>query len=364
MLYFTPLPIYEARNFFVSLASGDSPDAQFNYIVRSPSMASEASKYFDILSELFAKLKESITVDDSVISMLFVPMRKLRSEGGIPSFLSTCDMLVRRTKEYSIRSTDDFFRLIREQKAWIPSSLVERLFDEPFRTEEPISAFDAMKRICSSDIPDDEKLRALQLLVDPDRYIDAFEAAICPVAHKFESCAELYSPLIDLFRSDYSGMSELEILGGLFQNFDESPRVIDIYPSIMTVQNSAVSFVNGSSEEIVIFMGTLQRFDEEYLVACGNDRERLFSMLSSFSNQSRYLIMCRLAESPAYGRELAAYLNLTPGTISQHLSILAGFGLINVTSDGTRLYYSVNKEQMEQFIEMQKRVFLDGPDSD
>lgn len=362
MLYFEPAPLFEARNYFVNHAFANSFDVQFNYIIRSKAMEQEATRYFGILSELHSRLKSSVTVDDDVISMLFTPIRRCTTEDGVTSFTYVCDMLARRIKDYTERSAEAFFKRMRAQKHWIPSSLIERLFDEPFRRENPAGSLEAMKRISGSNIADEEKFRAFQVIINPERYIDAYEAALIPVAKEFENCRELWAPLIALYRSDYTGMSEMEILTGLFQSLEGKPKHIDIYPAITTVQNSFISFVNGSSEEIVVFLGTLKKFDEENLVACGNDRERLFRVLSSLGNQSRYMIMCRLAESPAYGRELAAYLNLTPGTVSQHLSILAGFGLVNVSSDGTRLYYSVNKEQMERFIGMQRRIFLENTD--
>ncbi len=203
-------------------------------------------------------------------------------------------------------------------------------------------------------------MKAFQILIDPDRYITIFEQAMRSVASVFQNSAELYAPLIDMYYACYKNQSEMDVFSGTLSNLREKPKKIDVYPSIMAVQHYMVSFVNGSSEELLIFLGTLMDLDEDNPKekSALNASDRLLQLLKSIGNQSRYMIMCRLSQGPAYGRELAAYLNLSPGTVSQHLSILAGLGLIDVTLDGAKLYYSINREQVQKLIQMQNQVFL------
>ncbi len=255
MIYTRLLPLYEARIFLINYASGVGMNNLLNYVVKHMPSFEDANKCFDMLSELKRRLESSISIDDAQIDLLFTPIRKYSMIDGIPSLIYPCDMLIRRLKNYTIDDFDEFFNVICDEKNWIPSSIVERLLDEPFRCRNPLTTFEAIRRINDSGMIDEEKMKAFQILIDPDRYITIFEQAMRSVASVFQNSAELYAPLIDMYYACYKNQSEMDVFSGTLSNLREKPKKIDVYPSIMAVQHYMVSFVNGSSEELLIFLG-------------------------------------------------------------------------------------------------------------
>lgn len=76
-----------------------------------------------------------------------------------------------------------------------------------------------------------------------------------------------------------------------------------------------------------------------------NSEAELSRIMSVLGDPSRFNIVLRLAKQKSYGRELAKLLNITPGAVSQHLSILMSTGLIESNNIGNRVYYSLNNKK-------------------
>lgn len=74
-------------------------------------------------------------------------------------------------------------------------------------------------------------------------------------------------------------------------------------------------------------------------------------------SEPHFNIVLRLAKQKSYGRELAKLLNITPGAVSQHLSILMSTGLIESNNIGNRVYYSLNNKKMQHFIHLLQCTF-------
>ena len=62
-------------------------------------------------------------------------------------------------------------------------------------------------------------------------------------------------------------------------------------------------------------------------------------------------------EGPAYGRELASSVGVSPGAISQHIGALQGANLVTVHVDGRRTYYSLNTEGIDHFVKAFQAYF-------
>ena len=88
-----------------------------------------------------------------------------------------------------------------------------------------------------------------------------------------------------------------------------------------------------------------------------NSEAELSRIMSVLGDPSRFNIVLRLAKQKSYGRELAKLLNITPGAVSQHLSILMSTGLIESNNIGNRVYYSLNNKKMQHFIHLLQCTF-------
>lgn len=359
MINYRSLPIFEVRNFLVNKQTGLTIKRYFDQTIRSSENNLIANEYCEALMELERRLSSKLTVSDQTLKRLFGPLRNSMQGEITHLFLSACDMLVRRLKEYTNPSVKDFFETVRSQSGLVATNIAERLLDNKFPKGEIIDAETAMRMISQLDLSIEDRVGMYEILINTDRYIDELEEIMTPLVEEFNRSEHLLKPLNELYRNDYSGMDATNAYIDMYQDKKNIPKVIEVYPSYISCQHTTISFVDGGFDEVVIFMGTLRKFDEKNMILGDAENGKLYSMMNSLGNQSRFLIVNRLSKGPAYGRELSKLLGLSPGTISQHLSVLAGFGLINVASDGNRLYYSLNREQFKVFLELQKELFID-----
>ena len=86
---------------------------------------------------------------------------------------------------------------------------------------------------------------------------------------------------------------------------------------------------------------------------------KLASIMNTLGSKSRFDILARLSEGPQYGRELAANLGLTPATVSHHINALLAEGLIKLDTSGKRIYYSLNYDCTEAFVEKLQKFALE-----
>ena len=101
----------------------------------------------------------------------------------------------------------------------------------------------------------------------------------------------------------------------------------------------------------------MYEFLRENFALARNSGIQLTNTLAALSNRNRFNIITKLLDGPAYGRELANFVGISPVTISQHISILMGANLVTLHNDGTRTYYSLNTEALHTFVDSFQTYF-------
>lgn len=86
--------------------------------------------------------------------------------------------------------------------------------------------------------------------------------------------------------------------------------------------------------------------------------EFCLNALKQLSDKNRFEILATIKETPAFGNELAARLNLTTATISHHMTQLMNSGLAEVEQRGTRMYYHSNQAVIRNCFDYVKRELL------
>lgn len=61
----------------------------------------------------------------------------------------------------------------------------------------------------------------------------------------------------------------------------------------------------------------------------------------------------------AYGAEIAKEMNLTTGTTSHHMNNMVGQGLVKMDKEESRVYYSMNRENIADILDACKRMLID-----
>ena len=77
-----------------------------------------------------------------------------------------------------------------------------------------------------------------------------------------------------------------------------------------------------------------------------DDVERLVILFRALADPARLRILGAIAGTAKTGKELSDALGLTPPTISHHIAKLHDAGLITVSTQGTRHYYSLDEQAL------------------
>lgn len=86
--------------------------------------------------------------------------------------------------------------------------------------------------------------------------------------------------------------------------------------------------------------------------------ESICNGLKLLSDKSKFDILCYVSRKSAYGAQIAKELKLTTPTISYHMQALMNAGFIQVRKENNRLYYSMNRDFVEIFLESAKEKLL------
>ena len=82
------------------------------------------------------------------------------------------------------------------------------------------------------------------------------------------------------------------------------------------------------------------------------------TFLKTLANESRMLILCRLAENGEMSvSELEANLQFRQSKLSQHLTLLRAERLVATRRDGKSVYYRLISKEVEQTLELMHSLF-------
>ncbi len=111
------------------------------------------------------------------------------------------------------------------------------------------------------------------------------------------------------------------------------------------------------SKPDVIRIGILMN-EEFILTGQGVKNEDIVNIGKLFSDKSKVDILEIVGKRPCYGKELANELQLSTATISYHVNSLLKEGLLKAEVNANKVYYSLNRESLANYLEDVKRYFL------
>lgn len=88
------------------------------------------------------------------------------------------------------------------------------------------------------------------------------------------------------------------------------------------------------------------------------NRKRLVGLLKVLADESKLEILALLKERRRYGGELAKELKLTTATISHHMGILVGYGLVILKKETNRVYYEMDENAVRKILEQTWELLL------
>lgn len=352
-----PIPTLEANLFLKNRVNGFTTEKFYQSIkVRYPKNEYEYNHIFELLMELDERLSMSITLSEEELGLLYLPLSLRSSNEACVAQDSLSDILIPNARYYDCNNDAEVFRAIRENSGEIPSRIAFAICPEEEHPSK-ISAAELISVINSSDWPQASKLILIEMGINPEKYISLLERAVLPVAHEFTASFETWEPLERVLQGDYN--SEESIEQQLRQRFGNIVPECKNYSIIPTVTGFQRVFFYGTAKDdgCVAVVGVLYNTLTRISKLESNAEAELSRIMSVLGDPSRFNIIVYLAKQKSYGRELAKLLNITPGAISQHISILMSTGLIESDNIGNRVYYSLNDAKMQHFIKLLQSTF-------
>ena len=226
--------------------------------------------------------------------------------------------------------------------------------EKAFADGEKVDAAEVFRAVNGSALPQKTKNALIDAALDPQRYAQMLREVLCPVADEFERQRELWQPLICDFAEFFpiDGNEKALLLSEM--TYDASP--VDeclICPSVIGFANAYIGTdaPEAGSSRLIAIIGTLFSTFRRNSESAENSVSEVARIMDILGEQNRFKIVLRLLEGSAYVGELAKYLGLAPCTVSQHLSVLLGANLVKSADIGRRVYYSLNKERTDCFLD-------------
>lgn len=363
MIIKKPYPLLEASFFLANRAAGRLSRAYFEEKLSTDNPANEKTReYAELVFKLEERLEAGITVDEAVIDRLFKPYSS-SSDGRAVNTDFAANLVVQSICNYF--DTEDCFPSLHESGAAVINRTIANWLHETNDAYDPIErAIDGTELfdiVNGSILPAEAKLLILDLAMHYDKYVDMLEAAVLPVAKVFSESGDLTEPLMKLYREAFPDDMDLtEYRRGVLDENRTKMDDVNVFPLITYFPHRLVAFSGTGDNKIAnIGVGVLYHYFIENYANGLDDREKLSVYMSIIGGKNRFNILTHLADGPIYGRELARMLDVTPATVSQHMSLLMSAGLVSLDNEGSKVYYSLNREGMEELIRLQRRVFLD-----
>ena len=221
---------------------------------------------------------------------------------------------------------------------------------------EHMDLTDVLSAVDAIDIPDAERMALMRLMLD----IPGHLPVLVELLKQLEAICRAAFPLIeDAYRRQIervaaSGMSGLTML------LEYHPVQLDDYRPEDTIRlQLLIAFYNGLGMQLNVWRDRVPEihfglYIEELvaLVDHGRDRERrLERQLATLADHTRYRIVMRLADAPAYVQLLADELGLSAATVSHHMTQLHDARIVEVEVVGRRGYYHLQADTLTDLAE-------------
>lgn len=122
---------------------------------------------------------------------------------------------------------------------------------------------------------------------------------------------------------------------------------------------NAIKFLEEDySNRIYVFIGVLYNDIGNLINKHSNNDKVIVSRLKAIGESNRLEILKELKKGPMCGKDIAELLELTPATVSHHMTSLVNEGLVCMYKVGTRVDYKINNEEAQKLINSLQHVFF------
>lgn len=319
-------------------------------------------QYNTSFKENFTKLKELALRIDKTISMEENTLQKLFAnfEGFPFNTIGSSSIAFLLFYQVLEEFNGDFDALIKEMKSFSPERIAYNIAIalDIIDNVQPITELtdrEFLDGVLSLTIPSESKIAILDTYRNYLEYLSETSKYISEVIEALKKEELLLKEII------YNFSSEINITG-----CDEYLKSTSHLKPIEKIEYCIRPFIfgmdtvltsNSSIETIHVYCGVLRKELLEMLNQNISYVDDVYEAYHILGDRTRFDILCYLRKQSAYGQELSKQFKLSRNTIHHHMSKLINFGLVICTTDGNRIYYSINTETFETLISHQKILF-------
>ena len=130
--------------------------------------------------------------------------------------------------------------------------------------------------------------------------------------------------------------------------------------SILNPSNISFSLDNDNIYKNVIKIGVL--FNDKFTIETrvNSNHLEVYQNLKLLGDKSKFDILVSIKDTSAYGQELSEKFNLSTSTISHHMTALINARFVKVEKKNNRIYYSMNKDILENFLNEVNKLLLNS----
>ena len=226
---------------------------------------------------------------------------------------------------------------------------------DSYNTEKSMDITKFMDGVLALSIPDNSKIAILDTYSNYHKYVDEISIHLKASIDALEKEEESISDLLNNFNDEVTTVG----CKNFFKEISQLKPIDDVNyhmkPFIFGMDTNITS--NDSINDINIYCGILRKELLDMLNKQHSYIDEVYEGYNLLGDRTRFDILCYINKQNAYGQELSKHFNLSRNTIHHHMNKLINYGLVTCTTDGNRVYYSINTESFEELISHQQKLF-------
>lgn len=243
---------------------------------------------------------------------------------------------------------------------------IGRLFDDS-NTDSKEESHPLAEQLEETGLTDGEKWQLMRAVQDAGSYLNQLTAILTPVKEIIEDNLTQVTPMLEDCLKRWSAYFEkTSFKAFLSENIgieagDLNGFTLHIYPSIFDCGAISLSILDTK----VIYMQIGLCLQEGINVkALPMESHHLLEGLKALSDKSKLGILSHIRDKRSYGQALAKETGLSTATISHHMSALINCGFIRLERVENRIYYQMDKENLNRFLKKLSLYLLSGEGAD
>ncbi len=231
--------------------------------------------------------------------------------------------------------------------------------DSPERDAWPVE-----EQLDSTELSDQEKWILLRMLKRPDQHLHRLTQMLIPIKNLIAENFSIIQPMLDDFTFRWREYFQQNMFSAFLSQCmglefgDNKDYTVHVYPYIF---DSSTISLNMDEDEKNIYLKIGACMSEGVTVkTLPIKSNHLLEGLKALSDKSKLAILDHIRNKRSYGQALAKETGLSTATISHHMSALINCGFIRMEKEDNRIYYQMDKDRLQRFLQHLSLYLLDG----